>query len=66
MESQDHLHANKHLSKEELLKIEGGAVSITGSLISAISDGVRMIHEIGKSLGSSIIRLRENTFCKIK
>lgn len=66
MESHDHLHAIKHLSSEELLNINGGAISITGTLVNGITNGFRMIHEIGKSLGSSIIRIKEDTLCKIE
>lgn len=54
----------KNISKEELRQINGGT-SITGSLIDAFTDAVKTIFEVGKSLGSSFRRIKENKLCKI-
>ena len=55
---------NKYLSKEELKNIDGGS-SITGSLITAFIEGVKAIRSLGRSLGSSIRRLKEKKLCTI-
>lgn len=55
---------NKKLSINELKIITGGE-SITGSLINAITSGIKAVFDIGKSLGSSIRRLKEKKLCEV-
>ncbi len=51
-------------SKDELEKLDGGT-SITGSLINAVTDCIKTIFDIGRSLGSSFRRVGENKMCEI-
>lgn len=51
------------LSYEELLKIEGGAIS--GSLISSMVRGISVILDLGRSLGTAIRRLVEGNLCSL-
>lgn len=51
-------------SQEELVKIEGGS-SISSSYINAIINGVKVIFEIGRSIGSSIKRSVLGDMCPI-
>lgn len=55
----------KNVSKEELKQINGGSTSLTGSLIDAFTDAVKTIFEVGKSLGSSVRRIKEKKLCEI-
>ena len=52
------------INKEELREIDGGD-TITGTLISAISQGLKTIVDIGRSLGSSIRRIKDKRICEI-
>ena len=52
------------LKDEELKFINGG--SLSGTLISAIVKGVSLIFDLGRTLGSALIRLINNTSCKTK
>ena len=49
------------LKKEELLKVEGGALS--GTLINSIISAITTLYNYGKSLGSSLRRLDFNKIC---
>lgn len=51
------------LINEELKDINGGAMS--GTLINAVVRGVTFIFEIGRALGSSLLRLSKHKICKI-
>ena len=53
-----------YLSKEELKQIDGGT-SISGSIINAFTDAIKTLYDVGKSLGSSIRRLKEKKLCEI-
>lgn len=55
---------NKRLTDEELRNIDGG-FSLTGSIINAFVDGVKTIRDLGRSLGSSIRRLKDKKLCAI-
>lgn len=54
----------RKLSINELKIITGGE-SITGSLINAITSGIKTVFDIGKSFGSSIRRLKEKKICEV-
>ncbi len=49
--------------KEELKEINGG--SISGTLISAFTSGIKTIFDIGRSLGTSIRRIVSNKLCEV-
>lgn len=51
---------------EELDKISGGGTNITGTLVSAIGDVMRMIYQAGHAVGSSVRRMSDNKLCPIK
>ncbi len=51
------------LNKEQLKNIDGG--SISGTLISAFTSGIKAIFDIGKSLGNSIRRITEGKLCEV-
>jgi hypothetical protein len=51
---------------EDLDKISGGGTNITGTLVSAIGDVMRMIYQAGHAVGSSVRRMSDNKLCPIK
>ncbi len=51
----------KQLGKQELLEIQGGAIS--GSLINALIRGISTILDLGRSLGTAIRRIQTKRFC---
>ncbi len=54
----------ENLDKENMKMIIGGGVSITGSLISAVTDLIKTIYGIGQALGGAIRRIQSNNLCK--
>lgn len=54
----------KKLKRNELREIEGG-FSITGSIVNAFVEGIKTILDVGRSLGSSLRRLKEDKLCKV-
>lgn len=52
------------MDKQELLKIVGG-VSITATLVGYLYKAANSIFDIGRSLGSSIRRIKEGKMCGI-
>lgn len=52
------------LENKELLQIRGG-LSLTGTLLSYIIKGFNTILELGKTLGSSIRRIKSKSFCSL-
>lgn len=46
----------KELNNEELKTINGGGFDISGSILNAITNGMKTILEIGRSLGTAIRR----------
>jgi len=51
------------LTKNQLIKIEGGG--ITGTLINSLVKGINSILDLGRSLGTAIRRIGRNKICKI-
>lgn len=51
------------LSKKQLLKIEGGSVSVTGTLISSIIDVANLVIDLGRSIGTSIRKMAFPSSC---
>ena len=45
--------------------ILGGGTSITGTLVSAITDIIKVLYEAGHSVGSSIRRFKEKDLCPL-
>ncbi len=52
----------KNLSKQELLKIQGGSL-LNNTLISTLIKGAQTFFEIGKSFGSAIRRIFTSCMC---
>ncbi len=53
------------ISDIELLNIYGGGESISATLLNAIIRGLNTLYELGRSLGSTIRRIREDKLCEI-
>jgi len=51
------------LNKQELLEIDGGAIS--GTLVSSIIKGITSIFDLGKSLGTAIRRVITKNICPL-
>lgn len=51
------------LTKQELLKINGGAIS--GTLINGIIKGVNSFLDLGRSVGSAVRRISEGNICPL-
>ena len=54
----------KELNKEELLNVNGGASLLTASFLNAASRIISTILELGRSLGTSIIRSTTGRYCE--
>ncbi len=53
------------LKKEELLMIEGGSVTFSATLFTAMVKGASISFEIGKSLGTTMRRVFDKKYCTI-
>lgn len=54
------------IQNEKYLKtIKGGALNLTGSLISAFTGLVKVIYSVGQDLGGAIRRISSGKVCKI-
>ncbi len=51
------------LAKEELLEVQGGAIS--AAIVTALLKGVGIIVDLGRNLGSAIRRLTSKNVCPI-
>lgn len=56
----------KLVENEKLDKIVGGSDSITGTVINAIVNLIKMLQEAGYSMGSGIRRLAEDEACPLE
>lgn len=54
----------KLLTTDELLQIEGG-VSLSGSLINAVGSIIKIVLEVGRSIGSGLRRLYDDSMCTL-
>lgn len=52
------------LAKEELLQIDGG-INISATLINAIARIGGIILELGRTVGTTIVRLKTGKICKM-
>lgn len=57
----------KELSKEELIKTEGGSVEsvLNGTILSTLVKGATVFFDIGRSLGSAVRRIFCGNICKL-
>ena len=53
------------LNNKELLEVQGGAVTVTATLINALARGISVLFELGKAVGSSIRRSITKTTCSL-
>ena len=53
----------KELNSNEIRQIDGG--SLSGTLINAITSGMKVVLDIGRSLGSAIRRVKEDNMCAL-
>lgn len=54
----------RNLNDLELKSINGG-FDISGSVLNAITNGMKTVLEIGRSLGSAFRRSRESSVCSV-
>ncbi len=52
------------LNKEELLMIDGG-LSISGTLLNSFNSLLKTILDIGRSVGTAIIRVTKGKMCQL-
>lgn len=55
----------QELNQEELMQTKGG-VGLTSSLINSFANAVKVLLDLGRSLGSSIRRIESDQICPIK
>ena len=55
----------KKIEEESLDKICGGTTTISGPIINAVVNVIRVLKEAGYSLGSGIRRISENNLCPL-
>lgn len=55
----------KKIEGKELDKIVGGTTTISGPIINAIVNVIRVLKDAGYSLGSGIRRISENNLCPL-
>ena len=56
----------KKIDNETLETITGGNTSISGPIINAIVNVIKVLKDAGYSLGSSIRRISENNLCPLE
>lgn len=54
----------KELKKSELKEIVGG-LNISGPIITALSNTIKTIYDIGRNLGGALRRIKEGRVCKL-
>lgn len=50
------------MTKEELIKVKGG-ISLSGTLLNAITKAVTVIYDIAKRFGTAIYRTKNGNYC---
>lgn len=53
------------IKEQELLQIQGG-VNLSGTLVNAFVNVIKTLFDIGKNLGSSFRRMKDDSMCPIK
>lgn len=56
----------KKLEQERLDTIYGGTTTVTGPIINAVVNVIRVLKEAGYSLGSGIRRISEDNLCPLE
>ena len=56
----------KKIKEERLDTICGGTTSVSGPIINAVVNVIRVLKEAGYSLGSGIRRISENNLCPLE
>lgn len=54
------------IKDDKLSEISGGETTITGTLLSAVGDVLKLLYDVGHAVGSSIRRLADNDLCPIE
>lgn len=54
----------ENMTTKELKQTEGG-VNITGSLMNSATSLIRLLFDVGRSLGSAIRRMQSDALCPI-
>ena len=55
----------KELKDKELMNIDGGANWLTATFFNSVARVLSTIMDVGKSLGSSIRRISNGSYCSI-
>lgn len=53
------------IENQKLELICGGGTNITGTLVNAITDIIRVLYDAGHAVGSSIRRFKEKDLCPL-
>lgn len=56
----------KKIKEEELETINGGNTTVSGPIINAVVNVIRVLKEAGYSLGSGIRRIGEGNLCPLE
>ena len=56
----------KKIEEEKLEQIKGGNTSITGPIVNAFVNVIRVIQEAGYAFGSGIRRISEDSLCPLE
>lgn len=56
----------KKVDEEKLDNISGGNTSITGPIINAVVNVIKIIQDAGHALGSGIRRISEDKLCPLE
>ena len=56
----------KRVEEEKLDNISGGNTSITGPIINAVVNVIKVIQDAGHALGSGIRRISEDKLCPLE
>lgn len=54
------------LEEEKLETIYGGGTSVSGTLINALTEVIRVLYDAGHAVGSSFRRIKENDLCSVE
>ena len=55
----------KEIKKEDLNIISGGNLSVSGPVINAVVNVIKVLKDAGYQLGSGIRRISENNLCPL-
>lgn len=53
------------IKENSLINIKGGAINITGSIISAFTSLIKTVYSVGQGLGGALRRISSGGVCKI-